>query len=108
MAVTLGPFEIKERFASGGMGEVWTGVHLEQNVPVAIKVITGPNALLPSYQDEFRREVQAVARLNHPNVVQVFDYGTLPDSVKDLPGLLPQSPYLVMEYANRGSLSCQM
>jgi len=108
MAVELGPFEITERFATGGMGEIWKGVHLEQNVPVAIKVITGPNALLPSYQDEFRREAQAVARLNHPNIVQVFDYGILPQSVEALPGLLPKSPYLVMEYASKGSLATQM
>ncbi len=108
MAVELGPFEITERFATGGMGEIWKGVHLEQNVPVAIKVITGPNALLPSYQDEFRREVQAVARLNHPNIVQVFDYGILPQTVEALPGLLPKSPYLVMEYASKGSLASQM
>lgn len=106
MSVRLGPFEIETRFATGGMGEIWRGVHIEQNVPVAIKVITGPNAVLPEYMDEFRREVQAVARLNHPNVVQVFDYGTLPDEVRDLPGqLLPGAPYLVMEYASRGSLA---
>ena len=109
MSVRLGPFEIRDQFATGGMGEIWRGVHVEQSVPVAIKVITGPNALLPEYMEEFRREVQAVARLNHPNVVQVFDYGTLPDEVADLAGqLLPGAPYLVMEYASRGSLANQL
>lgn len=78
-------------------------------MPVAIKVITGSNALLPEYQDEFRREVQAVARLRHPNIVEVLDYGTLPDAVTSLSGeLVPGSPYLVMEYASRGSLHNQL
>lgn len=109
MAVRLGPFEIQSQFASGGMGEIWRGIHIEQQVPVAIKVITGANALMPEYQEEFRREVQAVARLHHPNVVQIFDYGTLPEEVRELPGkLIPGSPYLVMEYASRGSLGTQI
>lgn len=109
MSVRLGPFVIQDQFATGGMGEIWRGVHVEQNVPVAIKVITGPNALLPEYLDEFRREVQAVARLNHPNVVQVFDYGTLPDEVASISGqLTPGAPYLAMEYASRGSLANQL
>lgn len=109
MSVRLGPFEIRNQFATGGMGEIWHGIHVEQQMPVAIKVITGPNALLPEYMEEFRREVQAVARLNHPNVVQVFDYGTLPDEVEELDGgLLAGAPYLVMEYASRGSLANQV
>ncbi len=108
MGVRLGPFEIEAQFATGGMGEIWRGVHTEQGVPVAIKVITGPNALVPEYKAEFRREVQAVARLNHPNIVQVFDYGVLPDEVAALDGgLIPGAPYLVMEYASRGSLADQ-
>lgn len=107
--VQLGPFEIQSRFATGGMGEIWRGKHLSQDVPVAIKVITGANALLPEYQDEFRREVQAVARLRHPNIVEVLDYGNLPEDVAGLSGdLRPGSPYLVMEYASRGSLANQL
>ena len=109
MSVRLGPFEILDQFATGGMGEIWRGKHVEQEVPVAIKVITGPNALLPEFKAEFRREVQAVARLNHPNIVQVYDYGVLPEEVRELPGnLLPGAPYLVMEYASRGSLADSM
>ena len=108
MPVRLGPFELKEKFAAGGMGEIWRGMHVEQKVPVAIKVITGPNALVDEYMEEFRREVQAVARLNHPNVVQVLDYGKLPQEVEQLDGLLPGAPYLVMEYASRGSLADQV
>ena len=64
----LGPFLIESRFASGGMGEIYSGRHVEIDLPVAIKVITGPNALVPEYMEEFRREVQAVARLNSKSV----------------------------------------
>lgn len=108
MAVELGPFEIQSRFATGGMGEIWRGLHVDRGVPVAIKVITGPNAMEAEYHDEFRREVQAVARLSHPNIVQVFDYGVLPEEVASLGELMPGSPYLVMEYASRGSLADQL
>ncbi len=109
MKVHLGPFEIQSRFATGGMGEIYRGVHTGLDTPVAIKVITGPNALVPEYQEEFRREVQAVARLAHPNIVQVFDYGVLPEEVSEISSdLVPGAPYLVMEYASRGSLANQI
>ena len=40
----LGPFELHARIARGGMGEIWRGFHIEQGIPVAVKVITTAKA----------------------------------------------------------------
>lgn len=93
----LGAFEIEACYATGGMGQVWRGTYPRHNVAVAIKVMTGASSLSESYHTWFRREVQATARLNHPGIVDVYDFGMLPDSVQEL-GLTPQSPYFVMEF----------
>jgi tetratricopeptide (TPR) repeat protein len=76
------------------MGEVWLGRHRETQEPVAVKIVPpGRHAVL------FRREVEAVAALDHPNIIGVYDHG-LVDGVS---GLAQGAPYLVMERA-RGSL----
>ena len=105
-ATRLGAFVLEERIAYGGMGEIWRGVHLRSGTPVAIKVMTGGYVHEPMYREVFRSEVEAVASLHHPNVTIVFDYGVIPESVAAATDgeLLAGSPYLVMEYASRGSL----
>lgn len=72
--VPLGPFLLSERIGVGGMGEVWRGHHVQQRVPVAVKVITATRARQQKYHDAFTREVRAVAGLEHPGLVMVFDY----------------------------------
>jgi len=105
--VTLGRFEVLERIGRGGMGEVFRGVHVMQKVPVAIKVMTAERARVERYRSSFRREVQAVARLDHPGVVTVFDHGEVDaDAARASRGVLSEGePYLVMELAARGTLA---
>ena len=114
--IRLGPFEIHGFLGRGGMGVVWRGVHLEQGVPVAIKVLPPDMAKETSHRSEFRDEVRRIAQFDHPGIVMVFDYGKVPEAVaresreqltqKDLSSyrLLEGSPYLVMEFCDRGSL----
>ncbi len=106
-AILLGPFRIDSPLAVGGMGEVWRGVHPEQGVPVAVKVITNALARRATYLASFRDEVRAVAGLDHPGVVLVFDHGEVPLEAERLSGgrMLAGSPYLVMELASGGSMS---
>ncbi|MEO1266959.1 MAG: protein kinase, partial [Myxococcota bacterium] len=109
MNIPLGPFELHTCLAQGGMGDIWEGLHLQQQVPVAVKVVSNPHndsEENQAYYQFFRKEVQAVARLNHPGIVMVFDYGTLSKEVEQLSegALRADSPYLVMEYASGGSL----
>lgn len=104
--IPLGPFELHARIAKGGMGEIWRGVHRHQNVPVAVKVLTAEQMREPGYQADFLREAEAVAGLTHPGIILLFDHGFLSEEVGERAGgaLVPGSPYLVMEYASRGSL----
>ncbi len=103
----LGPFDLSKRIGVGGMGEVWQGVHRQQQVPVAVKVITAARARQGRYRSAFREEVRAVAGLNHPGVVMVFDYGEVDDVAeqKTKGSMVAGSPYLAMELATGGSLA---
>ena len=106
MSISLGAFQLLEPIARGGMATLWRGLHRVQQVPVAVKVMTGQNALKPEFAATFRNEVQAVAGLSHPSVVMVFDHGEVTREVESASeGLfLAGSPYLVMELASGGTL----
>ncbi len=88
------------------MGQVWRGVHREQDLPVALKVVTEPRARSEEYRRRFRDEVRAAAALTHPAIVDVFDYGDIPVSVEaaTFGGIVAGSPYLIMELCD-GSLA---
>ena len=90
---TLGGVEILAPLARGGMGVVYKARQPQLNRVVAIKVIDAKLAGVPEFTQRFEREARALAVLNHPNVVQVFDHGQ-----ED--GLC----YLVMEWVDGTSL----
>jgi serine/threonine protein kinase/tetratricopeptide (TPR) repeat protein len=97
----LGPFELTDSLARGGMGVVWRARHVEQGVPVALKLV---ETVDDPARAAFRNEVQAVARLHHPGIVMVFDYGEVSDSLVQAGITGPGASYLAMEYASHGSL----
>lgn len=103
---TLGPFEVFDVIGRGGMGIVFSGVHIGQNVPVAIKVITRKGASRPKFRQTMHNEVRAVAALDHPGVVRVLDYGNVPKEAEKITegALKANSPYFVMELVPHGSL----
>ena len=76
---SLGRYEIRGVLGKGAMGLVYDGFDPKLNRRVAIKtILTGklsPEAARMA-SVRFEREVRAVARLNHANVVQVYDFGT--------------------------------
>ena len=63
--------------------------------------MTGEQARQERFVDAFYREVRAVARMNHPSIVRVFDYGEIDQEIADLSDgqLYPGSPYMIMELA---------
>ncbi|UJR84039.1 Hypothetical protein I5071_61100 [Sandaracinus amylolyticus] len=89
------------------MGEVWAGAHVAQGVPIAMKMLRGERALARPYVWAFRREAERLAALDHPAIVTIFDYGTLPDEVAAASrgALVPGSPYLAMELCDGGALA---
>jgi serine/threonine protein kinase/tetratricopeptide (TPR) repeat protein len=105
-APTLGPFELIAPLGSGAVGEVWRAQHREQRVPVAVKVLTAAAARRPRFVQLFREEVRAVARLDHPGVVRVYDAGEVSaETAAASDGRLTAgSPYLAMELASWGTL----
>jgi eukaryotic-like serine/threonine-protein kinase len=91
-----GRYELIERIASGGMGEVWRGVDQILGRPVAIKLLASAHASDEQFRARFRAEARYAAGLSHPGIARVFDYG----ETSPLGG-----PYLVMELVNGEPLS---
>ncbi len=89
----LGPYEIKEPLARGGMAEIYKGRHNRLERTVAIKILPNNLAVDEDFRNRFEREAQAVAGLRHPNIVQVYDFG-------DIEGVY----YMVMEFIGGKSL----
>src|SRR5271170_4534283 len=71
----LGPYEIKSALGFGGMGEVYRARDSRLNRDVALKVLRSDSPATPDLKARFEREARAVAALNHPNIVAVFDFG---------------------------------
>ena len=71
----LGPYRVVARIAEGGMGTVYEAVHTKLGKPVALKILTARLMLDESAVRRFEREMKAVGRLEHPNVVSATDAG---------------------------------
>jgi hypothetical protein len=70
----IGQFRIEKLIGKGGMGEVYKGIHPAVTHPVAVKILPPELAIKPELALRFEREVQIVTKLNHPNVVNVFEF----------------------------------
>jgi len=71
----LGPYEIASPLGVGGMGEVYRAHDARLGRDVALKILRKESAQDPERRDRFEREARAVAALNHPNIVGVYDFG---------------------------------
>jgi len=89
-----GRYELRKRLARGGMAEVFLAEDQLLGRPVAVKVLFPEFAADPTFVERFRREAQAAANLNHPNIVGVYDWGREESTY-----------YIVMEYVEGRSLS---
>ncbi|MEI6325319.1 MAG: serine/threonine-protein kinase [Gemmataceae bacterium] len=69
----LGQYRILEELGRGGMGRVYRAVHERMGRKVAIKVLSPQLMRSPKAQALFEREVRAISRLSHPNIVTAFD-----------------------------------
>jgi serine/threonine-protein kinase len=70
-----GRYQLQDVIGRGGMAEVYLGVDQRLGREVAIKILRQDLAQDPAFISRFRREAQAAASLNHPNIVAVFDTG---------------------------------
>ncbi|MGN9811290.1 serine/threonine-protein kinase [Micromonospora sp. BQ11] len=92
-------YVLRERIGRGGMSEVWRADDDVLHRPVAVKALAGELATDPQLRATIQREARAAARLSHPHVTQVYDYGeaTLSGGVV--------VPYLVMELVEGHNLA---
>jgi hypothetical protein len=72
----LGPYEILSLLGAGGMGEVYRAKDAKLDREVAIKVLPGSVSGDPDALARFEREAKAVAALNHPNILSIYDFGS--------------------------------
>lgn len=87
-------YQILEFVGRGGMSEVYRARHLMLDKVVALKTFTS-SSIDDAAKLRFQREAQAIARLNHPNVIQIFDFGLAEDGV----------PYYTMEFLHGHTLA---
>lgn len=91
-----GRYEVRSLIGRGGMAQVHLGRDTRLSRLVAIKMLRVDLARDAVFQTRFRREAQAAASLNHPNIVAVYDTGEEP--VRGSDGKTISVPYIVMEY----------
>ncbi|MEN0068343.1 MAG: protein kinase [Myxococcota bacterium] len=103
--INIGGYELHAVLGTGGMGEVWKGVHRVHREPVAIKVIRGAAGL--GYTLAFRNEVRQIAKLDHPHIIRLLDQGEITEPAAEQSGgrLRIGAPFLVMERASAGTLT---
>ena len=87
----IGRYEIRERIGVGGMARVYKGWDANLDRTVAIKILHEHLAEDSSFKERFEREAKLIASLNHPNIVQVYDFSVVDDGGQMI-------SYMVMPY----------
>src|SRR6266852_5376304 len=87
----LGNYRLIRLLGEGGFAEVYLGEHIHLGTQAAIKVLH--TQLTSDDVDKFRTEARTIARLIHPRIVGVLDFG-----------VEGKAPFLVMDYAPHGTL----
>ncbi|HMG23837.1 MAG TPA: serine/threonine-protein kinase [Kofleriaceae bacterium] len=90
----VGSWRITSLIAAGGCGVVYAARHAVLERVAAVKVLHSALAASPAMVDRFVREARAVNHIKHPNIIDIFDFGALPDG----------RPFFVMELLEPGDL----
>ncbi|MBI2567010.1 MAG: protein kinase [Candidatus Schekmanbacteria bacterium] len=97
-ADSIGKYELERELASGGMGAIWVARDTLLRRRVAVKVMLPIHTSSAEMRRWFEQEALAIARLRHPNVVQIYDYGLTEDG----------APFIVMELLDGESLATRL
>src|SRR3954467_9080752 len=90
----LGNYEILEQIGCGGMGVIYRARQRHSRRIVAVKRVLSYRADSPEALQRFRREAQAVASLDHPNILPIYEVSESEDGL----------PFFSMKFAEKGSL----
>src|SRR5260221_13987662 len=101
LGTKLGRYEVRERLGIGGMATVYKGWDMNLDRWVAVKVLHDHLVEETGFKERFEREAKVVASLNHPNIVQIFDFDIT--TIADQPVY-----YMVMTYIPGQSLKALM
>ncbi len=89
----FGKYHIRRVLGAGGMAVVYYALGATNGQEVALKILSAQLATIPSFRQRFELEAHITARLAHPNIVPVLDYGVVGDGL-----------YIAMRYLSGGSL----
>ena len=91
-------YEVLRLIGKGGTGSIYEASNVRLGRSFALKMLKGEAATNPDVIQRFRREAEIVARIKHPNIVEIVDWEELPDG----------SPCIVMEYLKGEDLAARM
>lgn len=91
-------YRLERLIGKGGMGAVYEARDLRLDRKVAVKIMMGNFSADPVTLARFEREARLCAKLNHPNIIRIYDYGTIGS----------ESAYLVMEYLDGSTLRAEL
>ncbi len=93
--VVDGRYRVEQQIGEGGMGVVYRATHVSLNKQLALKVLRGEMAKDPEVVQRFIQEAQSATSIGHENIIDINDFGRLPDG----------TVYFVMEFLNGFALS---
>ena len=94
---TFGAYEVLEELGSGGMGRVYRAKNVTLERIVALKTLSSLLSTDQGFVQRFLKEARVAARLNHPNIVQIYDFGCVENT-----------HYIAMEYVDGQPLRRQL
>src|SRR5512147_337824 len=94
---TVGPYRLLEQLGQGGMETVFKAYHAALDRYVAIKALHPAFTAEPNFLERFQREARVVAKLEHPNIVPIYDFSEHEGR-----------PYLVMKFIEGETLKARL
>jgi serine/threonine-protein kinase len=94
----IGSYRIERLIEEGGMGAVFEALHPEIGRRAAVKVLRRSFARDPEFAARFLNEARAANLVGHPNIVEIFEFGRLPD----------ETPFIIMEFLAGQSLASRL